>query len=319
MLTVFDSATIAVPERLDALREITAVSQMPTVIDSPDAEAFTARIGTVPLGRAEVWSLDYTSASSRRTARDIRRADPEYYQIAMVRRGVQGIEQGGASAMVRCGDLVLYDSSQPYEAISAGPAASAETVVLHFPKSLLPLPAPQVTALFAVPLPGTAGIGHLLAAFLDSLSAGRTDCTARDALRLESIAVDLVTVVLAHHLERRNPPLRSHTGMLYLRIMAFVDERLPDPDLRPATIAAAHRISPRYLHRVFQQHHPVGVATHIRSSRLDRARRDLSDRRLDHLTVAAISRRWGYPDPAEFGRAFRRQTGISPRDYRNTT
>jgi AraC-like DNA-binding protein len=319
MLTVFDSATIAEPERLGALREITAASQMPTAIDSPDPTAFTARIGTVPLGQVEVWSLDYTSASSRRTARDIRRADPEHYQIAMVRHGVQGIEQSGASAMVRRGDLVLYDSSQPYEAISAGPAASAGTVILHFPKRLLPLPAHQMTGLSAVPLPGTAGVGRLLAAFLDSLGSGRTDCTARDALRLENIAVDLVTVVLAHHLERRNPPLRSHTGMLYLRIMAFIDECLPDPELRPATIAAAHRISPRYLHRVFQQHHPVGVATHIRSSRLDRARRDLADRRLDHLTIAAICRRWGYADPAEFGRAFRRQTGVSPRDYRNTT
>jgi AraC-like DNA-binding protein len=131
--------------------------------------------------------------------------------------------------------------------------------------------------------------------------------------------VDLVTVVLAHHLEQENPPLRSHTGMLYLRIMAFIEQHLHDPDLRPATIAAAHRISPRYLHRVFQQHHPVGVATHIRLCRLDRARRDLADRRLDHLTVAAISRRWGFSDPAEFGRAFRRRTGISPRDYRNNT
>jgi AraC-like DNA-binding protein len=319
MLTVFDSTTIAAPERLGALREITATSVMPTAISSPDPAAFTARLGTVPLGHAQVWSLDYTSVSSRRTSRDIRRSDPEFYQIALIRAGRQGIEQNGSSAMIRCGDLVFYDSSRPYEAVSASTPSATETVILHFPKRLLPLPAHQLASLYAVPLPGTAGIGNLLAAFLVSLHGGRTGCTERDALRIETIAVDLVTAVLAHHLERENPPLRSHTGTLYLRIMAFIEKRLHDPDLRPATIAATHRISLRYLHRIFQQHHPVGVATHIRARRLERARRELADRHLDHLTVAAISRRWGFSDPSEFGRAFRRRTGISPRDYRNNT
>jgi AraC-like DNA-binding protein len=89
--------------------------------------------------------------------------------------------------------------------------------------------------------------------------------------------------------------------------------------LRPATIARAHQISPRYLHRIFQQHHSVSVATHIRTRRLDRARRDLVDRRLDHLTIATIARRWGFSRPADFSRAFQRYTGAPPRDYRNNT
>jgi AraC-like DNA-binding protein len=319
MLTVFDSATIAVPERLGALREITAASLMPSAIDSPDPAAFTARLDTVPFGHAQVWSLDYTSVSSRRTSREIRRSDPEYYQIALVRAGRQGIEQNGASAVIRCGDLVFYDSSRPYEAVSAGTTASTEMVVLHFPKTLLPLPAHQVAGLYAIPLPGTAGIGHLLAAFLASLAGGRIGYTERDALRLETIAVDLTTAVLAHHLERENPPLRSTTHTLYLRIVAFVEDNLRRPELRPATIAAAHRISLRYLHRIFQQYHPVSVAAHIRTRRLDRARCDLADRRLDHLTIATIARRWGFSRPADFSRAFQCHTGTSPRDYRYDT
>jgi AraC-like DNA-binding protein len=319
MLTVFDSATIAVPERLGALREVTATSLMPSAIDSPEPAALTARLGAVLLGSAQVWSLDYTSVSSRRTSREIRRSDPEYYQIALVRAGRQGIEQNGASAMVGCGDLVFYDSSRPYEAVSASTTASTQTVILHFPKKQLPLPAQQVAGLYATPLPGTAGIGHLLAAFLASLAGGRTGWTDRDARRLETIAVDLTTAVLAHHLERDNPPLRSPTHTLYLRIIAFIEDNLHRPELRPATIAAAHRISSRYLHRIFQQHHPVSVAAHIRICRLDRARRDLADRRLDHLPIAAIARRWGFSRPADFSRAFQRHTGTPPRDYRNTT
>jgi AraC-like DNA-binding protein len=319
MLTVFDSATIAASERLEAWRETTAASLMPTVIDSPDPESFTAHLSAMPLGDAQVTSLAYTSLSSRRSPREIRRSDPEQYQVALVQTGQQGIAQNDASAILRRGDLVIYDSSRPFEAVSVSGTSPAETVQLHFPKRLLPLPVHQVDSLCATSLRGTEGIDRLLAGFLASLADGRTRCTERDALRLQIIAVDLTTAVLAHHLERENPPLRSPTHTLYLRIIAFIEENLHHPELHPATIAAAHRISPRYVHRIFQQHHPVSVATHIRTRRLNRIRRDLADRRLDHLTIATIARRWGFPRPADFSRAFQRLTGIPPREYRNNT
>jgi AraC-like DNA-binding protein len=319
MLTVFDSATIAVRERLEAWRDVTAASLIPTALDSPDPEAFTARLRAMPLGNAQVSSMAYTSLSSRRSSREIRRSDPEYCQIALIRAGRQGIAQNDASAMLGRGDLVLYDSSRPFEAVVVSGTSPAETVQLQFPRRMLPLPVHELAGLCAVPLPGTEGIGRLLAAFLASLADGHTGCTDRDALRLESVAVDLTTAVLAHHLERTNPTLRSPTHTLYLRIIAFVEENLHHTELRPATVATALRISPRYLHRIFQSHHPVGVAAHIRNRRLDRARRDLADHRLDHLTIATIARRWGFSRPADFSRAFQRHTGAPPRDYRNNT
>ncbi|MDR7277206.1 AraC-like ligand-binding domain-containing protein [Catenuloplanes atrovinosus] len=317
MLTVFDSATIAPQDRLEAWREITAASLAPTAIDCPEPEAFSAHLRAVPLGGAQITSLAYTALAARRTPREIRRSDPEYYQVGLIRAGRQGVAQNDASALLGCGDLVIYDSSRPFEAVVSADSR-AESVVLQFGKRMLPLPAKQVAGLCAVSLPGAEGIGRLLATFLASMADGRTRCTERDALRLETIAVDLTTAVLAHHLERDNPPLCSPTRTLYLRIVAFIEQNLHDPDLSPVTIALAHRISARYLHRIFQQHHPVSVAGHIRTRRLDQARRDLADPRLGHLTIAAIARRWGFPRPADFSRAFHRQTGVPPRDYRNS-
>jgi AraC-like DNA-binding protein len=316
MLTVFDSATIAAPERLEAWRDVTAASMAPTVIESPDPEAFTARLCALPFGAVQVTSLAYTSLTARRSPREIRRSDPECYQIGLVRTGLQGIEQNDVSTRLRSGDLVIYDSSRPLEAVVTA-TSPATTVHLQFPRKMLPLPARQVASLCAVSLPGATGIGSLLAAFLIALTDGHTRCTERDALRLEQIAVDLTTAVLAHHLEVERPPLRSAAHTHYLRLIAFIEANLHRPELCPATIAAAHRISLRYLHRIFQQHHPVGVAAHIRARRLDRACRDLADRRLDHLTIAAIAGRWGFCRPADFSRAFQRHTGIRPRDYRN--
>ncbi|MFD5828587.1 helix-turn-helix domain-containing protein [Lentzea sp. NPDC060358] len=316
MITVFDSATVASAERVSAWQETTASSLIPTVISSPEPEAFTAELRAAPLGDAQVASMAYTSLTSKRSQREIRRSDPEYYQVALTRAGQQGLEQNGASALLRRGDLVVYDSSRPFEAVVTSEGA-VDVAQLQFPRRMLPLPVDQVAGLCAVPLSGTEGIGGVLAAFLCSLADGHARYTERDALRLEAVAVDLTTAVLAHHLERKHPPLRSYSHVLHLRITTFVEEHLHCAELRPATIAAAHQISTRYLHRIFQQHHPVGVAAHVRTRRLERARRDLADARLRHLSIGEIALRWGFSRPADFSRAFQRHAGVSPREYRN--
>ncbi|BDM74141.1 hypothetical protein HEK616_76280 (plasmid) [Streptomyces nigrescens] len=78
------------------------------------------------------------------------------------------------------------------------------------------------------------------------------------------------------------------------RRRTFIVERLGDPELGPEVIAAAHQISLRYLHRVFQQQATTPMAF-IRQQRLDRCRRDLVNAALSHLTIHAIATRWGYP------------------------
>ncbi|MFF5144753.1 helix-turn-helix domain-containing protein [Streptomyces sp. NPDC013157] len=99
---------------------------------------------------------------------------------------------------------------------------------------------------------------------------------------------------------------RSGQHVLFLRISAFIVEHLGDPDLGPETIAAAHQISLRYLHRVCQQQATTPMAF-IRQQRLDRCRRDLANAALSHLTIHAVATRWGYPpsrtgSPAPSGR-----------------
>jgi AraC-like DNA-binding protein len=316
MRKVFDSADVPCRERVEAWRNVTASALVATEFDIAEPSAFTARLDAMSLGSAQVTGMSYTSLLSRRTPQLIRRSDPEHYQVALIRAGRQGIEQNRTRVQVCPGELVVYDSSRPFVAFCGSEASKGKTVVLQFPRCLLPLPAAQVARLCAIPLAATSGIARVLSQLLITLADVQLDCTGRDAMRLGHAAIDLTSAVLARRLDNDTPSVESRTDVLFVRIMSFIDQNLHRPDLEPAAIAAAHHISVRYLHRIFQQRHHAGVSAYIRSRRLARCRRDLTDPALNHLTIATIAARWGFTRPSDFSRAFRRETGVSPRDYR---
>jgi AraC-like DNA-binding protein len=110
------------------------------------------------------------------------------------------------------------------------------------------------------------------------------------------------------------PADTRHNAMM-LRIQAFIGDHLADPGLSPAMIAAAHYISVRTLHKLFEAHEQTITAT-IRRRRLERCRHDLLDPALGHHPVSAIGARWGFQDPAAFSRAFHTAYGIPPGAYR---
>jgi AraC-like DNA-binding protein len=90
---------------------------------------------------------------------------------------------------------------------------------------------------------------------------------------------------------------------------------LGDPDVSPATVAAAHYISLRYLHNLFETQETT-VADWIRRRRLERCRRDLLDPALRAEPVGSIGARWGLTSPAHFTRLFRGAYGLPPAAYR---
>ncbi|MEU8542146.1 AraC family transcriptional regulator [Streptomyces sp. NPDC048717] len=107
----------------------------------------------------------------------------------------------------------------------------------------------------------------------------------------------------------------TRQSMLLSRVQAYVQEHLAAPDLTPDTIAAAHHISTRYLHRIFQQQ-GLTVAAWVRRQRLDRCRLDLADPSLGDLPVRRVAARWGFDEPASFTRAFRAAYGTTPGAFR---
>ncbi|MFD5604307.1 helix-turn-helix domain-containing protein, partial [Streptomyces sp. NPDC127064] len=106
-------------------------------------------------------------------------------------------------------------------------------------------------------------------------------------------------------------PAASPVDGLLRDIKAFVEDHLADADLSPASIAAAHHISVRYLHHLFQRDRR-SVGAYVRRRRLERCRADLVAPALVRRGVGQVGRRWGFRDPAVFSRAFKSAYGVTP-------
>ncbi|MEU9789160.1 helix-turn-helix domain-containing protein [Streptomyces sparsogenes] len=319
--TVFDSQDLPVAHRVEAWRGITASALIPNELDIDHPDEFRASLRAADLGGAQVTSLTYASMRSRRTPRLIRRSDPEMYAVGLILRGRQVIAQDRNEALLRAGDLVVYSTSRPYQAVVDARKSTAASVVVQIPRAMVPLSADRVDRLHAARIPGREGIGRLLAVFLTHLTTETAPYRPADGQRLGSVLTDLVTAWLAHHLDAAGrTPAESRRHTQFLHIQDFIRRHLDDPRLSPATIAAAHHISLRTLHRLFHHHaHGATVASYIRHQRLTGARRDLADPRLAARPVHAIAARWGLPRPADFTRAFRAAYGMSPTEYRRVS
>jgi AraC-like DNA-binding protein len=125
-----------------------------------------------------------------------------------------------------------------------------------------------------------------------------------EADRSAAAVIELVSVALEAQLGDVRP---GPDEALRNRVVGYIEARLSDRDLAPARIAAAHHISVRRLHKLFEDQ-PLTVAAFIRQCRLDQCRADLarSDR-----TVAAVAARWGFADPAHFSRLFKATYGYN--------
>ncbi|HEV7138815.1 MAG TPA: helix-turn-helix domain-containing protein, partial [Steroidobacteraceae bacterium] len=100
-----------------------------------------------------------------------------------------------------------------------------------------------------------------------------------------------------------------------IRIINYIHAHLYDPDLTPAHIARACRITTRYLHYLFSDGEET-VARYILARRLEASSQALLAQSQRGRTVTAIAFDYGFNSATHFGRVFRTQFGMTPRDYR---
>ncbi|WP_320775465.1 helix-turn-helix domain-containing protein [Streptomyces sp. CRN 30] len=276
----------------------------------PD-EGYSGMIASTPLGRLQAVTVEGDGLSAVRTRRHIRQDGlDEHVVVKMLDRGVGRLEQDGRTAMLGPGDIFVYDMGRPLRLILPQ-AFRAKSLVI--PRDVLGLTEPEIARVTAHPLGPDSFLGALVSPFLAGLVDGAGSYPPRTGELMARNVVDLLGVLAEEVLEKAVEENPDGSRALLLRIQAFIDRHLADPDLTPQVIARAHHISLRYLHKLFQSTDAT-VGRWIQRRRLEECRRDLALH--GNATIAAVAHRWGFTSAAHFSRVFRAAYGMAPREWR---
>jgi AraC-like DNA-binding protein len=226
-------------------------------------------------------------------------------------------EGNGSVAQDRCrkqlssGYGSLHDARCPYELAFR---TTSREIVLQAPKRLFP------SGDLVSPLRRSAGVAadlpamRVFSAFARELLAVADDLTEATREEMGQTTIDLLVSVLR---SCEGNELISDTSpyALVLTLQSFIRANLGDPDLTAETVAARHHVSLRYAQRLFAVSGD-SPAAFIRAERLKRAQHALRDVRLVGVPIASIAHRAGFRTVDTFIRAFRREFGVTPGDWR---
>lgn len=303
--------TSSVAVSFDHWKHLVAESFVPLAARTADVDGFRGQMRSRVLDRMSVVEVTATSHEVHRTPALIAQAGERYFKLNLQLEGTGLLIQDNREALLRPGDLAIYDTNRPY---TLAFEEEARMMVVMFPCDSLSLPTDCVGQLAAVRMAGGSGLSGIVGQFIRQLSENLEVLSGPSGSRLATNALDLVSTML--HAEMDIAPDRMKPqALLAVSVREYIEANLSDPMLSPASIAAAHFISTRHLHNVFHEFGTT-VASWIRSQRLDGARRELRDPLHAGKSVGAVAARWGFLDAAHFSRTFRDAFGVSPRDWR---
>lgn len=297
--------------RFEFWREVVRRSFVPMEAVPGETSDFHASLHTSHLGAVQVSVVAAQPHGVTHTSGHITSDQPDFVKVSLQLTGRCRLAQGDRQALLAPGELAIYDTRRPYTLDCELPYSM---LVLMFPRALLRLTEQELARVNAATVPCQEGLGPVVQPFLRGLARQVRELQGVGEDRLADSAVDLVSALLAQHgsssAHREDGP-----EALRQRILLYMEQRLADPELGPDRIAAAHRISRRYLYKLLaEQGHTV--SGWIRERRLTQCRRDLADPALAGLPIGAVAGRWGFPDAAHFSHAFKAAYGMSPRETR---
>lgn len=131
-------------------------------------------------------------------------------------------------------------------------------------------------------------------------------------LRAAKDTVDLAAESMLLFTFSRLMDSRGSQGQLISRILMRIDERFTETGFTVAALAQEMGYSPKYISSVIKKKTGTGFSEYLQKRRISYAV-TLFDHGLDSVkNVAFLS---GYADPLYFSTAFKKHTGLSPREY----
>lgn len=308
-----DTRRMPLSERAEALTQVTRETIVPVDIAFTEGSPVTAAGTIYELGDLQKFSVHSNALGVERTPMQARDDTRPCLFLAMQPSGTSVLVQHGREALLRPGQLVLWDTTAPYTLFDPD---GIRHHYFRMPIDRLALPHNMISKLCAVTLCPQHPVTDLTATYLQRL---RTRCDIFERTDTEPVAqasIDLVRALLTTHADATELGREAMQATLQLRIIEYLRAHLHEPNLSAAQVASEHHISMRQLYKVLAAAQ-IGLGDWIRTERLEACRRDLAEPLARTASIAAIARRWGFADPSSFARMFRTAYGMSPREWRD--
>jgi AraC-like DNA-binding protein len=273
-----------------------------------DRETFDASLTKFQFGPIDLNFVDTDPQEVWRTRAAIARSRENFFYLLYMHRGHMGVAQGSREATIAPGNCLLVDSREPYR-FSLPDRNNCLSV--QIPQRWLQTWLPHPEDATVITLADHSRWGATLASAL-----GNLHCDTLDRIALPfGVVADQIGAMLALAAGTQDSEMARHSASLLVRLTHTIAEQSIDLALDPASVAAEHGISKRYLHLVMAQGGTSFGAALI-EARLNRAKALLEDRRFARISIADIAWRSGFSNPSHFARRFRQRFGASPGDFR---
>jgi AraC-like DNA-binding protein len=308
-----DTTQVQVGDRFDLWSQSLVSSFFPVRVERLQRSVFNGHLEGYALGPLQVFHAEAGGCAPVRTASCVAAGDPEQLQVHLLRRGRCRVTQQDRSCETGPGDITLMLSSRPSTILADG---VHELLIFSLPLRLLGPHADRLAQWTAVRLPGDSGLAPTVGPFLGGVVDGLRDgSVAQDNTALADGVVALTRALYRSAGPGPGRVPEASADRMLARIKCYIDSHLHEVDLGPETIASAHFISTRYLHKLFEAEE-MTLFRWVQYRRLERCCDDLRNDPRAEESIAAIAARWGFRNRDVFTRLLRKTHGTTPQGMR---
>jgi AraC family transcriptional activator of tynA and feaB len=312
MNKIFSTASVHPRDRFDYWHSAACKSLLNHSSTPICKQTFEAEIETGVLADIRMVQFENSPMRVVHSAHHVSRTEDDDLFLCRQASGSLELEQVGRDVSLEAGGLVLLDPQLPYRAKFSG---DSKSLVLKLPRRALEARTGKTRETIAVPVARSAKDGYDWTSSL----VGMLPEMAEIPTAQRQIAQDQILDLVASALLKTRPSnqrISTARSTALLNVRAAIDARLSDTELDCVSVAKAAGISVRYANDLLSEQN-TSITRLIRSRRLARCRAALDDPLQSRRSISDIAYGWGFSDMTHFGRCFKQEFGMSPRDYRN--
>jgi AraC-like DNA-binding protein len=227
--------------------------------------------------------------------------------------GATNVQQSGREATAAAGMAVLTSNA---DASAISFPASTRFTSIALPRRLVMGLAPSAEDALVRPTQVTSPVVPMLLRYIEMIDA--TGALRAADLRRTAVTHihDLCALIIGA--SRDAAEIAGGRGLRAARLQALkadIARHLTDGEVSATALARRHRITPRYVHRLFESE-GITLSRFVRTSRLARVHRNLTSPLHVEQPISSLAYEAGFGDLSTFNHEFRRHYGATPSDVR---